>query len=305
MTISIANSKAGPGTRIGLSAETALTGERVCAGRTTVITGVLTTESEYSLLPLDAVFVRSLEDFRAVGSFDEQPFLVTESGFPLAAELIELGQLDPKSPITWSLQAPLKETLEQLSLLELPAEIAVHRISGAIEAVVVSTAAVPHAERLDLQSFQAGFAVNATLLGYEYANRPLDHDGSLQELIDLRRKHLSLLEVLLPAADQASDEVAVPTGPSDEVLKLEKELLVLKERFDVLDNDHQAMDTDYRALDAKYQALESDHQALASEYKALTKKYQALANSRLGRLTLRLWQRKTSSSNKMQSKEEA
>ncbi|MFF2713761.1 hypothetical protein, partial [Paenarthrobacter sp. NPDC058040] len=242
MTTSVVNPKAGANTIIGLSAGADLTDGTVAGGRIAVITGVLTTESEYSLLPLDAVFVRTVDDFRSVGSWDSQSFLVTESGFPLATELIELDQLSPDSHITWSLRAPLNETLEKLGTLGLSRRISVQRIAGTIDAVVVATAAAHNAERLDLESFRAGFAVSATLLGHEFANQPEERYESLQELNELRRKHLSLLEVLIPVIDQSPAEDSKPEGPSDEVLKLEEELLLLKERYDALDSKHQALD---------------------------------------------------------------
>ncbi|MFI2565646.1 hypothetical protein [Paenarthrobacter sp. NPDC018779] len=312
MTTAVVSPKARADAVIGLSSGADLTGGAQPARRIAVITGVLTTESEYSLVPLDAIFIRSLDDFQSVGSSDTQSFLVTESGFPLAAELIELGQLSPDSPITWSLQAPLNETLEQLGLLGLPKRISVHGISGTIDEVVVSTAAGREADQLDLESFKAGFAVNASLLGHGCTNHPGAGDGSLLELNELRRKHLSLLEVLIPLADQPTVEDPTPEGPSDEVLKLEEELLLLKERYDALESEHQALegryqalDGEHRALDGQYQVLEDEHRTLEVKYTALEKKYHALANSRLGKLTLRLWQRKTPKANEMQSKAEA
>ncbi|MET4622060.1 prefoldin subunit 5 [Arthrobacter sp. 2762] len=339
MTTAVGSPEVSADTLIGISAGADLTGGSLPVDRVTVITGAITSESEYSLLPLDAVLVRSLDDFRSVRSSDGQSFLVTKSGFSVATELLGLGELSPDSPITWSLQAPLDQTLEQISFLGLPEQIAVQRVRGTIDRVVVSTAK-DVAGRLDLESFQAGLAVNAVLIGHECGNQPLERDGSLQELEELRRKHLSLLEVLAPVVDQAPVEDATAVAKSEDVLKLEKELLLLHGRYDALDAEHQALDSRYQALDGKhqaldsrYQALDSEHQALDSRYQALDsehqaldsrynaldsehhalvgkhsaldKKYQALANSRLGKLTLRFWGRKTSGANKMQSKEEA
>ncbi|MFF1831753.1 hypothetical protein, partial [Paenarthrobacter sp. NPDC058233] len=76
-------------------------------------------------------------------------------------------------------------------------------------------------------------------------------------------------------------------------------------RYQALEGDHQALDGRYQALEGDHQALESEHRVLNGKYSALEKKYHALANSRLGKLTLRLWQRKTSRANETQSKEEA
>ncbi|MFK0039348.1 hypothetical protein ACIQTW_05860 [Paenarthrobacter sp. NPDC090517] len=324
MTTAVGNPEVGADTLIGFSAGVDLTGESVPAGRVTVITGGVTTESEYSLIPLDAVLVRSLDDFRSVGSFDAQSFLVTKSGLSLAAELLGLGLLSPDSPITWSLQAPLNETLEQLGLLGLPERIAVHSVQGTTDRVVVGTAK-DGAGRLDLESFRAGLAVNASLSGQSYVNPAAEPDEILQELNVLRGKHLSLLEVLIPAVDHAPVEVETPVvDQTEDVRKLENDLILLERRYDALDSKYQALDTEHQALDTQYQALDTEHQALDSKYHALDSEYQALdskyhaldtkyhtldsryhalANSRLGKLTLRLWGRKTSGANK-QSKEE-
>ncbi|MGJ3189229.1 hypothetical protein [Paenarthrobacter sp. FR1] len=306
MTTAVGNSAVGTDTLIGLSAGADLTGESLPVGRITVITGAVITESEFTLLPLDAVLIRSLDDFEAVGSSDAKSFLVTESGFPLAAELLGLGVLSPKAPITWSLQAPLNETLEQLGLLGLPERIAVHTVRGTFDKVVVGTAE-DGAGRLDLESFQAGLAVNASLLGRDYVYQAPEPDEILQELNVLRSKHLSLLEVLIPAPV----EVETPMVPAEDVRKLEDELSLQERRHEALDGkyraletEHQTLDGRYHALDGKYQALETEYHALESKYHVLNSRYNALANSRLGKLTLRLWERKTSRANKAQSKEE-
>mgnify|MGYP003575139404 CR=1 FL=1 len=299
MTTAVGNSEVGTDTLIGISAGADLTGESLPVGRITVLTGAVITESEFSLLPLDAVLVRSLDDFESVGSSDTQSFLVTKSGFPLAAELLELGALSPNASITWSLQAPLNETLEKLGLLGLPERIAVDRVRGTFDKVVVGTT-VDGAGRLDHESFQAGLAVTASLLGQDSVNPTSEPDEILQELNVLRSKHLSLLEVLIPAPV----EVETPMVPAEDVRKLEDELSLLKRRRDALDEKYRVLDTEHQALAGKYQALGTEYKALDSKYHVLHSKYNALANSRLGKLTLRLWERKTSRANKAQLKEE-
>ncbi|MEI2278554.1 hypothetical protein OHC50_13890 [Paenarthrobacter ilicis] len=316
MTATLINPEMGLNMPISISAGVNVTAETLSAGRTIVVTGEAMAESEYALLPLDAIFVRSVEDLGAIRFSDDQPLLVTKAGFAVAAELIKQRLLNPSSSIIWSLQAPLGETLEQLGLLDLPVDTAVQGIWGTAERSFVRTA-IDSGDRLDSKSFNAGMAVDLLLRGHEARTEPADGDDSLHELNLLRRKHLSLLEELIPAADPLA--VAALAGPSDSELKLNDELDVLKSRYEALKNENQALSADFLALEDKHNLLVSafrdvddEHktlnrkfQALDSSYSVLERKYQALSNSRLGKLTLRLWGRKSPRTNDMKLKEEA
>ncbi|WP_155854059.1 hypothetical protein [Paenarthrobacter nicotinovorans] len=229
----------------------------------------------------------------------------------------------------------MTETLEQLGQLGLPEDIAVYRVGGTVQRVVVGTAK-DGAGRLDLESFQAGVAVITGLLGSDYPNQASESDDVRQELNVLRSKHLSLLEVLIPKGQEA---VEAPVVKPEDMRKLEDDMFRLERRYEgldstylalqstyaALDSDYQAMEASYQALEtkhvalessyqavkasyqaleAKHAALDSSHQALETKYAGLDSRYRALANSRLGKITLRMWERKTSRNKKMQLKEE-
>ncbi|MGO4435644.1 hypothetical protein AB4Y88_20885, partial [Paenarthrobacter sp. RAF9] len=104
--------------------------------------------------------------------------------------------------------------------------------------------------------------------------------------------------VLLPVPKEIPDEAATAAELAEDVRRLES---ALSQREDQLAQ----LQTQLSQHENELSQLKNELTLQQGSYAALDRKYHALANSRLGKLTLRLWGRKTSKANQMRSKEEA
>lgn len=245
---------------IGLEATEDLAEAGPLAGPAVVLSSPGSAPEEILTVQSDAVIICSMHDFHAMPAVPIGHYAVTSSGLGLAMELLESGSLDPSLPILWTLQLPLFETLDKLQTVGLPHASTVHSVGGDIMNTFVVTAA-GSGVTLDSESFRVGVEVGASLMrrGTDAGDAPATAWAN-QELDLLRRKHLSVLELLSPAAEAVP---AVGSGTAN---------------------------ADSRSSDTK--RLENDLVLLKRRYDALDRKYAALSKSRLGALTLRMWDRR-------------
>lgn len=204
----------------------------------------------------DAVLVRTAEDLAAEHIAAADAYWVVPGGLDLMQELLSEGRIAGNAPILWSLGLPVSESLDALEALELPAGLIITGFAGVAHHAVLLSAAEQDATH-DPASFRMG--LKAARLESSWADARSDaeeHAAGRRLLQDLRTKHLSLLSSLGPAGQPA------PAGA----------------------------DSDGGGADVA--GLQDQITLLERKYASLERKYNALAQSKLGRITLKLWDRK-------------
>ncbi|RAX45688.1 hypothetical protein DQ354_09500 [Arthrobacter sp. AQ5-06] len=240
---------------IAISLAAQVLSTRLAAGVTVVLCVDEPSRDELQILDADLIVVRAEEDFRNLPVGTADSYLVLASGLKLAREVLEAGLVSSDDRIIWALGFPFLETLELLGSVGLPADTAVCVFAGEpSSAVVVSEAC--EAGRVDFASFQAGLALS------ELGSADVPQESAVVRELDSRfrelaTQHLNLLQTMAPAAAGALSTAEAREAPkSDDVQKMENDLILLKRRYD-----------------------------------ALNRKYNSLAGSKLGRLTLKMWER--------------
>lgn len=207
-------------------------------------------------LRADIVFVRSVEEFQQFGRKHGGPVLVTNSGMNIARKLLETGGLQTRPRIFWSLSMSFSDTLRVLKSLELPETLTVCGFSGTSGKIVLETSLEVSESTAELASFMAGVKVGS-LPSHSHNRGDFEFDPESDfehELVELRGKYLSLL---LAIDQSAANRIQMqPDGlfGSNERRQLEDKLILLNRR-----------------------------------YSSLERRYEALSNSRLGRITQRVW----------------
>ncbi|MBG0739165.1 hypothetical protein IV500_07125 [Paeniglutamicibacter antarcticus] len=241
-------------------------------GKTIIaIVGASVSRAELQTLDSDLILVHSAEEFLASGFVAADACLVVPSGLNLARKLVADGLINFNCHLIWAFGLPVIQSLDVLQTVDLPEGSLVCGFGGLREAALLVTARNNHGtegnqfldEGYDAESFRAGIRVGvhsaALSAVHEQGAAECPSHGDLSSasrlLNELRLRHLNLLQTLGPTMDAVPHSSELPGPP--EAVQLENELILLKRRHD-----------------------------------ALERKYNSLAGSRLGRLTLKLWDRK-------------
>ncbi|MCB5274638.1 hypothetical protein BJG92_02175 [Arthrobacter sp. SO5] len=211
---------------------------------------------DLQLISADIVLVRTAEDLAAQRSGEADAYLVVESGMGLMSKFLRDDRLSSSAQILWSFGLPIGESLVALGSLELPAGTMVTGFFGSPEHAILLSAVRDDAT-CDDESFQMGLkaARSEELWAKAYSDAER-HAADRRLLHDLGKKHLSVLVSLATAGEPAPDGAA-PGG-----------------------------------LDADAAELQDELNGLKRKYAILERRYNSLAQSKLGRITLRIWDRK-------------
>jgi hypothetical protein len=221
-----------------------------------LVCGSSATGLDVQLVDADVVLVRNAEDAAAEPVPETDAYLVVPGGLDLMQELLRDGRIAKASRILWSFGLPVTESLMALEALELPAGMVVTGFSGHAHHAILLCAVREDATH-DGESFRMGLKAARLESGWSDAHGDLEARAAEQRLVrELRTKHLSLLTSLGPVG-RLNPGAASAGGPETDVAGLQDELT-----------------------------------ALRRNYASLERKYNALAQSKLGRLTLKLWDRK-------------
>jgi hypothetical protein len=236
-------------------------------------------EEELPRLSEDVVLVRSVSEYRLAASFAPDCVLVLASGLELANDLLQQGTLDPASRIAWALSPSVPENLARLTGANLATETAVCGylvLDHNLALVTANGAGPPNSggpegrgpagesnQGLDGEAFALGLKLADLAAALDRDLSGVDQQTAL--LQELQTKHIDLLQALDAGAGSIAG-VAAPLGRG------------------------QAMDAG--AAEAKIDTLQKELAQLKKKYDRLDRRYKALANSRMGKLTLKLWERK-------------
>lgn len=210
---------------------------------------------ELQIVQADLFLIRSADEFRSATSASLHSFLILPSGIDLTRELLLSGAFQNDVTLIWAFGQPVLESLLTLDTMGLSQGTSIFGFAGMNDDSLLMTRRSNDAV-LDRGSFEAGLRTARTETTKPSMALHGGEELSSAELRDLRFKHLNLLKTLGPTLPSKSADIDDSEKPR-EPLKLENDLILLKRRYDALD-----------------------------------RKYTALANSRLGRVTLKLWDRK-------------
>lgn len=238
--------------RISRAAE--VVDQRQLAGLVVVLCEGDPSRHELQIFNADMLVVRTREEFLDSPIVTPDAYLVLASGLSLAKDVLQSGLMKSEVRVIWALGQSVAATLGTLQTVGLPPDTVISAFAGLPESAVL-VAENSNADTVDLLSFRIGLAISA--MGTAKSERNAGAQNSTQDhaFRKLAHNHLNTLQSLGTAAqplERSTDRLQLADAE-----KLENDLILLKRRYD-----------------------------------ALNRKYNSLASSRLGQLTLKIWERK-------------
>lgn len=199
----------------------------------------------------EVFIVEDIGDFDYFYQAGSVVFVVGQAGVDLLVELVECGKLSGERSIVWDLGLPLWESWQYLSSMRILQSCAVDDVRLEDGHAIVSTSV--KAGTADSVSFGLGFLAGQ-VVSSGHGEASVKYGMIKDELTILAQKHLSLLEALgsAPLVSQWRGQGA--PLPQNDIQGLKNELVGLNRQHD-----------------------------------ALKRKYASLSKSKLGSLTLKIW----------------
>ncbi|WP_441427146.1 hypothetical protein [Arthrobacter sp. YAF34] len=222
-----------------------------------IVCGPSSATIDLQLIPADVVLVRTAEDLAAKAVAESDAYLVVPGGLDLMSSLLRKGRISNSAQILWSFGLPVRDSLTFLGTLELPVGMVVTGFGGSANQSILRTAVQGDDVNYDVDSFRMG--LEAARLDEIRAEAQLAAEEQAAErrlLHDLTARHLNLLAAL-GTTGQFPPDSGPAGGTHSDVAELQDQLARLKRNYAVLE-----------------------------------RKYSALAQSKLGRITLKIWDRK-------------
>lgn len=207
---------------------------------------------ELLIFRADMIFVRSREEFMNTPNIRPDAYLVLAGGLSLARDLVRDGLIESADKIIWAFERTIPESLGTLQTMRLSPSATVCAFAGSPDSAILVSEGNDE-PGANMESFLMGLAVSplGTAPGRGGAGPSGNpHEAAFRKLAD---KHLNTLQSL--GAPAQPGERSADRLESADAAKLENDLILLKRRYD-----------------------------------ALNRKYNSLASSRLGQLTLRIWE---------------